>query len=530
MVKLQINGEDRELDVAEDTPLLWVIRDELGLTGTKFGCGISLCGACTVHVDGVATRSCVTAVGDVEGSAVTTIEAVAGRAAEAVQAAWDKLDVVQCGYCQSGQVMSAVALLSENPRPRRPGHRRRHERQRLPLRHLCPYPRRHPRGGRPDGGLRPCWRTTSTAPSRCSSPPSLPRRRPCRPTGGSFSRHRRRPVSVSSSDFAFAGGNKMAAAAAGDADGGLCAQRLRPRGPDNTVTVLIKQFDMGQGVPITASPPWCRGDGRRLGPGRVTERFRRTNELYGNLSWGGVAPGHRRLELRSPTPTMQLPPGRRHGPRHAGRGRGRPNGACRPDEIGGGRRASSATRQRARARPSASSPQAAAKMPPPAEVAAEGARWSSAHRHDGCAGSTARSKAERHPSLHHRRQLPGMLTAVMSIRRSSAPGRVVRRTAALAVGRRRRGRDAARRGRAGRALLGRTQGPRTPSIVEWDESDRPRCAAVEPRSWPSTASWLRSPGDVARSDGDAARGLGARPRCSRRPSSSPTSPMPRWSR
>jgi len=117
MVKLLINGAERELDVAEDTPLLWVIRDELGLTGTKFGCGMAMCGACTVHVDGVATRSCVTAVGDVAGSAVTTIEAVAGKAATAVQTAWDKLDVVQCGYCQSGQVMSAVALLSENSKP-----------------------------------------------------------------------------------------------------------------------------------------------------------------------------------------------------------------------------------------------------------------------------------------------------------------------------------------------------------------------------------------------------------------------------
>jgi isoquinoline 1-oxidoreductase subunit alpha len=117
MVKLRINGEERDLEVAEDTPLLWVIRDELGLTGTKFGCGMAMCGACTVHVDGVATRSCVTAVGDVAGSAVTTIEAVAGKAASAVQSAWEKLDVVQCGYCQSGQVMSAVALLSENPKP-----------------------------------------------------------------------------------------------------------------------------------------------------------------------------------------------------------------------------------------------------------------------------------------------------------------------------------------------------------------------------------------------------------------------------
>jgi len=117
MVKLSINGEERELDVADDTPLLWAIRDELGLTGTKFGCGMAMCGACTVHVDGIATRSCVTAVGDVAGSQVTTIEAIAGKAANAVQTAWEKLDVVQCGYCQSGQVMSAVALLSENPKP-----------------------------------------------------------------------------------------------------------------------------------------------------------------------------------------------------------------------------------------------------------------------------------------------------------------------------------------------------------------------------------------------------------------------------
>ena len=117
MVKLLINGEERELDVTEDTPLLWVVRDELGLTGTKFGCGMSLCGACTVHVDGVAMRSCVTAVGDVAGSEVTTIEAISGKAAQAVQTAWEKIDVVQCGYCQSGQVMSAVALLSENPKP-----------------------------------------------------------------------------------------------------------------------------------------------------------------------------------------------------------------------------------------------------------------------------------------------------------------------------------------------------------------------------------------------------------------------------
>lgn len=117
MVKLTVNGEARALDVPEDMPLLWVLRDELGLTGTKFGCGMALCGACTVHVDGVPTRACVTPAVDVEGSDITTIEAVSGKAAAAVQAAWEKLDVVQCGYCQSGQVMSAIGLLSENPKP-----------------------------------------------------------------------------------------------------------------------------------------------------------------------------------------------------------------------------------------------------------------------------------------------------------------------------------------------------------------------------------------------------------------------------
>ena len=117
MVKLTVNGEPRELDVPEDTPLLWAVRDELGLTGTKFGCGMALCGACTVHVNGVAVRSCVTAVSDVTDAEVVTIEGVDGAAAKAVQTAWEELDVVQCGYCQSGQIMSAIALLSENGSP-----------------------------------------------------------------------------------------------------------------------------------------------------------------------------------------------------------------------------------------------------------------------------------------------------------------------------------------------------------------------------------------------------------------------------
>lgn len=117
MIKFKINGEEKSLDVEPDTPLLWVIRDELGLTGTKFGCGIARCGACIVHINGEARWSCVTPVSSIEGQVVTTIEGVSGSVAEAVQDAWVAIDTPQCGYCQSGQVMSAVALLSSNPSP-----------------------------------------------------------------------------------------------------------------------------------------------------------------------------------------------------------------------------------------------------------------------------------------------------------------------------------------------------------------------------------------------------------------------------
>jgi len=116
-VTMNINGEDQTIDVDDDTPLLWVIRDELNLTGTKFGCGVASCGSCTVHVDGKPQRSCVTPVAAVAGKAITTIESVATDEAKAVQAAWQELDVVQCGYCQSGQIMSAIGLLSENATP-----------------------------------------------------------------------------------------------------------------------------------------------------------------------------------------------------------------------------------------------------------------------------------------------------------------------------------------------------------------------------------------------------------------------------
>ncbi|MBO9444592.1 (2Fe-2S)-binding protein [Ruegeria sp. R14_0] len=115
---LKLNGETHTVDAEPGTPLLWVIRDELKLTGTKFGCGVASCGACTVHLNGEPVRSCQTYVEDVEDAEITTIEAVGDeKIGAAVQQAWVELDVVQCGYCQSGQVMSAVGLLSENPKP-----------------------------------------------------------------------------------------------------------------------------------------------------------------------------------------------------------------------------------------------------------------------------------------------------------------------------------------------------------------------------------------------------------------------------
>ena len=118
MVNLRINGETRELDISADTPLLWALRDVLGLTGTKFGCGIAQCGACTVHLDGTPIRSCVTPVSAIGDRAITTIEAIgATTPGHKIQQAWLDLEVVQCGYCQSGQIMSATALLASKPDP-----------------------------------------------------------------------------------------------------------------------------------------------------------------------------------------------------------------------------------------------------------------------------------------------------------------------------------------------------------------------------------------------------------------------------
>jgi isoquinoline 1-oxidoreductase alpha subunit len=118
MITLTVNGTPRKLDLPDDMPLLWTLRDVLGMTGTKFGCGLGLCGACTVHIDGAATRACITPLKAVAGKTITTIEGVGRtRAGAAVQRAWLAGDVPQCGYCQSGQIMSASALLAKNPHP-----------------------------------------------------------------------------------------------------------------------------------------------------------------------------------------------------------------------------------------------------------------------------------------------------------------------------------------------------------------------------------------------------------------------------
>lgn len=115
--KLKINGKNHEVDIDPSTPILWVLRDHLNLVGTKYGCGIAQCGACTIHLDGVAMRSCILPVSKVEGQAITTIEGLSEKAEHPVQKAWLEHDVPQCGYCQAGQIMSASALLNDNPSP-----------------------------------------------------------------------------------------------------------------------------------------------------------------------------------------------------------------------------------------------------------------------------------------------------------------------------------------------------------------------------------------------------------------------------
>ena len=144
--KLIVNGKTSTVDVPGDMPLLWVIRDVVGLKGTKFGCGIGQCGACTVHVAARAVRSCQTPVSTRADTPITTLEGLSADGTHPVQIAWQEIDVPQCGYCQAGQMMSAAALLATNAEADRRGHRQGDERQHLPLRHIPAHPRGDPQG------------------------------------------------------------------------------------------------------------------------------------------------------------------------------------------------------------------------------------------------------------------------------------------------------------------------------------------------------------------------------------------------
>src|SRR5262249_19859951 len=148
MIPIIVNGKRTQVDVDSDTPLLWVLRENLSLTGTKFGCGIAQCGACTVHLDGQPIRSCITQIGAVKGKRVTTIEGLSVDGSHPLQQAWIAEEVPQCGYCQSGQIMSAAAMLATKPRPTDCRHRRGDVGEHLPLRHVSAHPaRRSPRRG-----------------------------------------------------------------------------------------------------------------------------------------------------------------------------------------------------------------------------------------------------------------------------------------------------------------------------------------------------------------------------------------------
>ena len=152
MIELTVNGIKHQVDVVPEMPLLWVLRDELGITSPKYGCGIAQCGACTVQIDGKAVRSCQSRIGDVAGKSIVTIEGLAIETLHPVQEAWIEHQVPQCGYCQTGQIMQAISLLELIPKPTDEDINRGHVRQSLPLRHLSAHSRRDPCGCRKDGG------------------------------------------------------------------------------------------------------------------------------------------------------------------------------------------------------------------------------------------------------------------------------------------------------------------------------------------------------------------------------------------
>ena len=253
-----LNGRPASFAGDPETPLLWVIRDHLGLTGTKYGCGVAQCGACTVHLDGKNRRSCVTPVGMVAGRKVTTIEGASGKVADAVKAAWVQLDVPQCGFCQSGQVMSAIGLLSAKPNPDRHRHRPRHGRQHLPLRDLCADPPG-------DQG-------------RCEGGPGM----------NALTPDRRQFLAASGLVIGLALPTRGARAAAPTAP-------FQPNAfvkvtPDNLVTVVVKHIEMGQGP--TTGLTTILADEMDADWGQMRTEFAPANDpLYKNLAFGTMGTG-----------------------------------------------------------------------------------------------------------------------------------------------------------------------------------------------------------------------------------------------
>ena len=234
MRTLKINGESHDVEAPDDMPLLWVLRDILGMTGTKYGCGIAQCGACTVHLDGKPVRSCLLAVGTIGDRAITTIEGIGATESGAkVQRAWLDLEVIQCGYCQSGQIMSASALLAANPSPDRRRYRCGHGRKYLPLRHLCAHPRcDQTRCRRGIGGSHvPTCITHFASQFRAAASSRLV-------LAGGFGAR-----------LASAGARgKRTGAGARQSGWPIRTQRLHPHRSSGKTTLVMPQVEMGQGV------------------------------------------------------------------------------------------------------------------------------------------------------------------------------------------------------------------------------------------------------------------------------------------
>jgi isoquinoline 1-oxidoreductase alpha subunit len=332
MPALNVNGTSTTLDIPDDMPLLWALRDVMGLTGTKFGCGVALCGACTVHLDGQAIRSCVTPVSAAAGKKITTIEAIGNDPVGAkVQDAWRQIDVVQCGYCQSGQIMSATALLHANAEAERRRHRRRHVGQYLPLRHLWAHPPRHQDRGRLSSSAQGPGKhmdkmETKSAQSIGFAPPA------CKPAPP--------PAAACCSAFrCSAAARRTAERPQGEAVGkggrpgrhrgvepaaGLAHDAFIRIDREGIVTLVIHKVEMGQGT-FTSMPMLLAEElGADLSKVKL-EQAPADNSLYadphaGRPGDGRLDLGARRLEAAARS--------RRQGAHGAGAGRGRDSGRC----------------------------------------------------------------------------------------------------------------------------------------------------------------------------------------------------------